>query len=124
MAVDREAHLAGSNQLPLFEFLVTELQDHPTNLANHVVVVIVAEHMLEASAPVSCIEAFDKPGLLEHCQCPIDRRSRHLRIRRPTLVEQLVRSEVIVSIESRTYDERTLVCPTATLPLTKIRAGM
>src|SRR5262245_33871308 len=111
VALDLEADSPGGHCLPVLELVVAELEDLAARLADHVVVVFVAEHVLETPAAVAGVEALDEPGLFEHRERAVDGRARHLRILLLAANEHLLRGEVVVRRQRQTHDQRALVGP-------------
>jgi hypothetical protein len=66
VARDAEAEALRRRLLAPFEFVVAELEDAAALEADHVVVVLVTDHVFEAAAAVAGVEALDETRLLEH----------------------------------------------------------
>src|SRR5262245_23977339 len=111
VALDLEADAPGGHFLPALELVVAELEDLAARLADHVVVVFVAEHVLETTAAIAGVETFDEAGLLEHRERAVDGRARHLGILLLAADQHLLRGEVVVRRQRQTHDQRTLVGP-------------
>ena len=58
MALDGEAVTSRCGLLPRLELVVAELEDRAARGADHVVVVLVTENVLESAAAVAGVEAF------------------------------------------------------------------
>src|SRR6185369_10896329 len=111
VALDLEARPPGRRLLPLLEFVVAELEDRAALQADHVVVVLVAEHVLEATPAVAGVEAFDEAGLLEHRQRAVDGGARDLGVDLAAEREQLLGGEVLVRRQRGAHDQRPLAGP-------------
>src|SRR5262245_14217073 len=77
VALDAEAVPSRRQLLALLELLVGELDDAAAARAHHVIVVRVADHVLELAPAVAGVEAFDEARLLEHRQRAIHGGARH-----------------------------------------------
>lgn len=109
VAFDAKSDAARGGFLAAFEFFIMELKDRAANVANHVVVMVVPDHMLEAPTTIAGVEAFDKTALFQHLQRAVDGCPRDLRILLPAQLQQLLRGEVLVGAKGHRHDQ----CPLA-----------
>lgn len=123
MALDREAVLSRSGLLPRLDLRVVELDDRTAPGADHVVVVRVAENVLETATAVAGVETLDEARRLEHCKRSIDRRARNARIVDAASGQQLVGREVVVLGERGAHDAFALRRPPAALLPEVLRDG-
>ena len=111
MALDLEANALGGQFLAALEFVITELKDLLACQTNHVVVVLVAEHVLEATTAIAGLEPFNKTSFFQHRQGAIDGGTRDFGIGLAAQLKQLLGGEVIVRRQCFAHDQRPLVGP-------------
>ena len=113
VALDAEADAFGSGFLPPLQLVVAELEDRTAPHTDHVVVMLVAQHVLEAAATIPGVQPFDEAGVLQHHQGPVDRRARDPAILPLAQRQQLIGGEVVVAAQRGLHDQGPLLGPAA-----------
>jgi hypothetical protein len=94
--LDPETEPFRGDLLTPFELVVAELEDAAAGLADHVVVVLVPEHVFEAPAAVAGLENHDEARLFQHPERAVDGGARDLRIELSAAFEQRLGGELVV----------------------------
>ena len=113
VALDREAHAPRGGFLECLQLVVAKLQDGVARRADHVVVMLVPEHMFEAPPAIAGIHALDEAGVFERLQRAIDGGARNMRVLTATEGQQLVGGEVSVRAKRGAHNGGALLRPAA-----------
>jgi hypothetical protein len=109
---DVEADAARSSLLPPLQFFIVKLKNCAAGVANHVVMMIVADHMFKAPAAIARIEPFHDPTTLQHQERAIYGCPGHLGILLATPPQQFFGSEMLMRAKRRSHNQGALTGPT------------